>query len=829
MSSAALTGPRLLDAPPPAVGRVEAAPVCAHCGLPVPAGLIDASAREQFCCEGCRTAYRVIHAGGLEAFYRLREGAGWDRQPARTTGQRYAEYDDPAFAGAYCNPCGEGLRSLDMLLEGVHCGACVWLIEKLPRLLPGVIEARLHLRRARVRITWQPQEVLLSAIARTLDSLGYPPHPARGAASESLRQAEDRRFLTRLAIAGAAAGNAMLLAFALYAGAYSGMEPAHASLLRWASALVGLVAVAWPGSLFFRGAWSALRARTAHIDVPIALGLGVGTIASLVNTAQRGGEVYFDSLTMLVFLLLVARWVQSRQQRHAADSVELLFTLTPTRARRLRDGAAEEVAIEGLRPGDVVEVLAHESVPVDGEVIEGQSLVDQSLLTGESRPVPVAGGDAVHAGATNLSGRLLVRVTAAGEETRVGRLMALVEESLRHKAPIVQLMNRVAGRFIVAVLVLAAATLGLWLWLDPARAADHTIALLIVACPCALGLATPLAIAVGIGRAARRGILIKGGGALEHLARPGALLLDKTGTVTCGRMSVLEWRGPDALRPIVAALESRVSHPIARALSEGFEEASLPPVESAQQSAAGGVGGVVDGVRLAVGSRDFVRGAVEREPAWVEGFVRVAAAQSATPILVAVDGQIAAAAALGDDLRPDAIACVDRLRAAGWQVGLLSGDHPEVVRRVAERLRIEDGARHGGVSPEQKLATVQALARRQPVVMVGDGVNDAAALAAAHVGVAVHGGAEASLAAADVYLSHAGLTPIVELMHASRQTMRAIRRCLAASLMYNVAGVALAMAGLITPLAAALLMPVSSITVVALAIGVRTFGGRPCR
>ncbi len=826
MNAASIASPVLAD--PGAATPAGATPACAHCGLPVPPAFLCADAERQFCCNGCRAVYDVIRSCGLDRYYRLRQLAETDGRPARVTGSRFAEFDDPAFLAAYSQAGDDGLRAIDLLLEGVHCGACVWLIERLPTIATGVLEARLQWHRSRLHLVWNPQRTTLSALARALDSLGYTPHPARGARIERQRGVEDRRYLVRIAIAAAAAGNAMLLALALYAGAHSGMEPAIANLLRWTSALVGLISVAWPGSVFFRGAWAAIRARSAHIDVPISLGLGVGAVSGAVNTVRATGEIYFDSITMLVFLLLCARWIQNRQQRRAAQAVELLFAVTPTRARRVRDGAIEEVAIEALRPGDLVEVRARESAPVDGVVVEGESLIEQAVLTGESAPAPISVGGEMHAGAVSLTGRLLIEARAAGEQTRVGRLMKLVEDSLRAKAPIVHLADRLSATFIRALIVLATITLALWLWIDPARATERTVALLIVACPCALGLATPLAIAVSIGRAAQRGILIKGGAALEQLSRAGALVLDKTGTVTRGRMTLARWHGPHDVLPLAAALERHASHPIARAICDAVHEADLPAVEEAEHSASG-IRGIVAGRRVAIGSRAFVSAQAASEPEWVSGFARSAADDGLTPVFVGVDGEIAAAAALGDELRRDSADAVDRFRAAGWDVMLLSGDHADVVSRVGERLRIPADHAHGGASPESKLAFVRELARHRPVVMVGDGVNDAAALAAAHVGIAVHGGAEASFAAADVYLNREGLGSITELLGAARSTIRAIRRCLFASLLYNTVGVGLAMTGFITPLVAALLMPISSLTVVSLALGARTFGSGRCR
>ena len=333
--------------------------------------------------------------------------------------------------------------------------------------------------------------------------------------------------------------------------------------------LFGMIALAWPGSLFFRGAWAALRTKTAHLDLPIAIGLAAGGIAGTVNAILGRGEIYFDSLSMLVLLLLIGRWLQRRQQCWANDSLELLFSLTPTSARRLENGAVVEVPIEAVQPGDLVEVRAGDSIPADGSVLEGESSVNRALLTGESQPTAVGPGSAVHAGTVNLSARLVVQVEAVGEATRVGRLMQLVEQHSRNRPPIVQFADRIAGRFVRIVLAVAAMTFLAWVWFSPAKAIDNAVALLIVTCPCALGLATPLAVTIALGRAARRHILVKGGEVLEVLSRQGVMLLDKTGTLTAGRIALVSWNGDESVRPLVAALERHSAHPIAQALVDG--------------------------------------------------------------------------------------------------------------------------------------------------------------------------------------------------------------------------------------------------------------------
>ena len=802
--------------------------LCAHCRLPVPAGLIEEGTPNQFCCHGCKTVFTVLHECRLDRYYALRErdlaSAPGELAPARTTGKGYHEFDDPAFLALHAAPRGGGLRVTDFYLEGVHCAACVWLVEKLPAIVPGVVESRLNLGKSLVHVTWDSAEggTTLSRIAKTLDSLGYPPHPARGSSARSIRLLDDRRQLIRIGVAGAATGNTMLLGVALYAGMFATMDPAYTLLFRWLSMIIGAIALVWPGSVFFKGALAALRTRTPHLDLPIALGLGAGGIAGVINTISGTGEIYFDSLSVLVFLLLVGRFLQHRQQAQADDAVELLFSLTPMSAHRVgSDDQSEDVPIAALKLDDVVEVFPGESIPVDGHVISGASTLDESLLTGESLPKNIAVESAIHAGTVNLSSPIRVRVLATGEETRVGRLMRLVTECARRKAPLVLYADRLAGRFLVGVLSIAAATFLLWFLLGARSAVDHAVAVLIIACPCALGLATPLAVTVAIGRAARRGILIKGGDTLERLATPGTLFLDKTGTLTTGRISLHSYVGDETLKPLVAAIESHSTHPIARALVGDLGASPDLAATNIEQSAQGGIAGTAAGRNLLVGSVGFIS-ARHTIPLWAAAEIDRLLAATLTPVLIAADGEVRAVAGLGDGLRPDVSTALDALRNQGWKLAILSGDHPAIVAHIAEQLRIPNA--RGGLLPEDKLAIIQdAIKAGENAVMIGDGVNDAAALAAASVGIAVHGGAEASLAAAGVYLNRPGLAPIVELTAGARGVIRVIRRSLFASLGYNAFAVSLAVTGLINPLVAAILMPISSLTVLSLALGSQTF------
>ena len=804
--------------------------VCAHCGLPVPTGLIEPEQDEQFCCNGCRAVYAVIHGCGLQRYYKLRGESAVDSAPARTTGLRYDEYDDDTFRDLYVRPLAGGEESVEFYLEGVHCAACVWLVERLPRIAPGVVETRLDMRRSLVQVRWDPAQISLSRIARSLDSLGYAPHPAKNLQARSVRKLEERRLLVRIGVAAACAGNVMMLAIALYGGTFSGIESQYSHFFRLASTVLGLISLCWPGSLFFRGAWAALRTRTAHLDLPIAIALAAGGIAGTVNAVTGHGEIYFDSLTMLVLLLLVGRWFQYRQQLWTADSLELLFSLTPTSARRMEGDCIREVPVEAISPGDLVEVRTGESVVADGTIVEGRSAVDQSLLTGESRPAMLGEGDRVHAGTVNLSARLIVRVEAVGVETRVGRLLSLIEECGRRRAPLVRFADRVAGGFVVVVVCLALATLCVWLRRDANLAVDRAVAVLIVTCPCALGLATPLAITVALGRAASRRILVKGGDALEHLSRRGTIVLDKTGTLTAGRLTLVDWIGSPEAKFLAASLESHSSHPVALAIVAAAADGKPdqePLIAEVKESIGGGITGTVDGRRVVVGSSRFARlqGVFISED--FETAERGISHSGRSPVIVGVDGRCMAIAGMGDPIGADVAVSLQKLRQMGWRTRIVSGDHQEVVASVGRELGFDPADAVGGVSPEEKVECVQTASGQGVVVMAGDGINDAAALAAATVGIAVHRGAEVSLSVADVYLSRAGIGPIVELMAAARNTVRTIHRSFAVSLAYNIVAATLAVTGLIGPLGAAVLMPISSFSVLALAYLSPTFRGEP--
>jgi Cu2+-exporting ATPase len=804
----------------PAMDLATAGP-CAHCGLSVS----SAEAREfegaTYCCAGCEVAAAIIRESGLDDFYALP-----DRRttPVRASGRSFAEFDHAAFQDAHVRHSADGLAEVALYLEGVHCASCVWLVERVPLAVPGAVRAELDVTRALARIAWDPQRTALSTVARCLDQLGYRPHPYRGRRADDARRAEERALLVRIGVAGAIAMNVMAIALALYSGMFGGIEPEFQRYFREISLVLVVPTLLWPGRVFFTSAWAALRARRLHMDVPIAIALTAGFVQGAVNTIRDSGPVYFDAVATLVLLLLVGRFLQYRAQRTAADAAELLGALAPATARVVDPvtGAVDELPTEAVVPGMELEVRAGDSLAADGTVLRGRSSLDLALLTGESRPVGVHEGMPVYAGTLNLSGPLRVRVDAAGETSRLGRLLRQVEDGARRRAPMVLFADRIAGWFIGAVLLLAALTLALWWPRDAEAALDHAIALLVVTCPCALAMATPLAFTVAIGRAARRGILIQGGHALEALAGRGTLFLDKTGTLTEGRLALASWDGDDATRALVLALEAHSRHPVAGAFAAAWPETRVPgetEVHDVRETLGAGVEGLVRGHRVCVG-----------KPAWVRARATDARGTRATTApgtaaLVAVDGRVVAGATFGDPVRPEAHTAVDALRRGGWDVRILSGDDPAVVDDVAQRLGLGGASNEGDATPERKRAAVQAALARGAVVMVGDGVNDAAAISSATVGIAVRGGAEASLAAADVYLARGGIGALKELLEGARRTTHLIRRNMGVALAYNLVAITLAMLGVLDPLIAAVLMPLSSATAILGAWRGKTFVG----
>lgn len=794
-------------------------PKCEHCALELTAA--QAASGERFCCNGCATVFELLNSRGFGEYYDLREISNRGAIPAQTTARRFCEFDTAEFAEEHLVTTLRGNSQLELYVEGIHCAGCVWLLEQLPRITDGVVATRVNFQRGLATVEFAPAEIAPSAVAKSIAELGYTPHPHRHSELDAHRRREERRALARIAVAGAMTGNIMFLAFAQYSGDFNGIAPEFRRLFGWVSLLFAIPVVFYSGWPFLRSAVRALRTGILHIDLPIAIGILVGFVAGAAATVAGRHEVYFDSLSALIFFLSIGRFLQRRQQTRAIEATELHRAVLPSIATLLTDRGPEEVPTSALRSGDIVRINPGDLIPVDGIIVRGSSSVDAALLTGESVPRTAAAGDAVSAGCTNLSRVLEVEVRAISTHTRIGKLLDRIEREGSKKAPLLSSADRLAGRFVAATLALAVLAYVLGSREGWAEGLDRAVALLVISCPCALGLATPLAVTVALARAARRGILIKGSAALEYLAQPGTYCFDKTGTLTVGVLRVTEWHGDSALLDLVAGIEAHSSHPAARAL----HGASPNPVEVSNDDVCltlgGGIAARVGDSDIRIGSPAFVRGTLGEGHAQVLDTYRQ---RGDSPVLVEVDGRVRALAALGDEPNRGAADLLRKLRADGNRLRLASGDDPAIVALMAQRLGFDPGEAWGGMSPEDKAALLDGLPL--PRFMVGDGVNDALALARAEVGIAVRGGAEASLAAADVYLGTAGVGGVTELVSGAKHTLATIQKNHRFSLAYNVVGATLALFGLVGPLTAAVLMPLSSILVIVLSLRNPAFGGR---
>jgi len=798
---------------------------CYHCGNPVPArapwSITLDDTRHPLCCPGCEAVAHAIVDGGLASYYRFRTELPErpdDRDAARA--ETWAVFDDPGLQRQFVHPEGDdsGRVHATLAVDGITCAACAWLIEHRLNGLEGIAASAVNLTHHRVRVSWDPSRVTLSRILAEMAAIGYQAQPWEPDEAQARLQREERMTVRRLIVAAVGMAQVMMFSIPIYVAGPGEISEDFLALFHWLSFALATPVVFFSALPFFRNALRDMRTRVLGMDVPVSLAIGGAYLASGYAVISGKGEVYFDSVAMFTFFLLFGRYVEARARRRSGHTGNALAGALPPSAIRLTDAGEERILPAGeLAADDRVLVKPGHTVPADGVVEEGESSLDESMLTGEYLPVTRRVGDTVTGGSHNMESPLVLRVTHAGRDSRVSGIVDLTDRAFASRPRLAQMAARMAHLFVLRLLFVALGVAIVWWFIDPSRVLWVTLSVLVVTCPCALALATPTALTAGHGQLRRRGVLVTRADAIEALSQVDRVILDKTGTLTTGRMSLVETRplgGLDAAsaRVLAAALEARSEHPIARAFHP-FRDAGRH-AEQVTSRPGKGLEGRLDGRAWRLGRADFAAPGASPEPPGEGQW-----------LLLAEVGEPRCWFRLQDQVREDAAETVAMLQALGLAVELLSGDTPGAAEGLASRLGIATW--EGSASPERKLERIrECQAEGERVAMVGDGINDVPVLAGADVAIAMNGATDLARTSADAILLSPRLSRIAEAVELCRATRRVMRQNMLWSVVYNASAMPLAAIGIVPPWLAAIGMSASSLVVVGNALRLNRFRSR---
>ncbi|MGF1724911.1 heavy metal translocating P-type ATPase [Photobacterium nomapromontoriensis] len=782
---------------------------CYHCGDPVPKNCqhkveILGKIRDM-CCPGCEAVASTIVESGLTSYYEYRTAPAEKADLVPQQLQALLLYDHDEIQQEFVRK-GENGKEVSLSLDGVSCAACAWLIEKQLKREPGVITIRVNTSTHRALLSWDPAKTKLSHLLSIIHRLGYKAAPFEADAQEQQYHRTMKGYLYRLGIAGIATMQVMMLAVALYFEIFGDLDAEFKNYLRWVSLIFATPVLLYSALPFYLNAWRNLRARTLGMDVPVSIALLFAYSASLYATVMEKGEVFFESITMFTFFLLLGRFLEMRARRQAAAASANLLKLVPAMAT-LEDGS--QVAAKTLKVSDVVTVLPGESIPADGEIIKGETAIDESMLTGEPMPVARNVGDAIFAGTINGEGNIVLRVTHERQNSLISNIVRLQDEAQGSKPKVAEVADIVARYFVAGILFISVCTWFYWYQHKPENALWITLAVLVATCPCALSLATPTALTCSTSSLGRLGILLRRGHVLETLCKVNQLVIDKTGTLTEGNVRLIDtsvfntYTKPQALMH-AAALEQFANHPIARAFN-GYrhETCQFDHVENVIGS---GLKGIRDGVEWRIGKADFV---LEHHPDKEE---LLAECDNQYQVWLSCDTQLVAGFKLDDPIREGSTELIKQFQSAGINVTMLTGDNSASARIVADILGVNELV--AGASPEGKLNYLRRLDKSKVALMIGDGVNDAPVLAGAHLSVAMGSGTDVAKSSADMVLLGDHLSRILRARELALKTRKIIRENLAWALGYNLIILPLAVAGLVAPYIAVVGMSGSSIIVV---------------
>ncbi|MGN4964525.1 heavy metal translocating P-type ATPase [Aeromonas dhakensis] len=788
---------------------------CFHCGEPVPAGsryaLEIKGIVQPMCCPGCQAVAETILECGLASYYEHRTAPGTKGELVPEELAALTHYDLAEVQQDFVTDSATGshkVREIQLTVEGLTCAACAWLIERHLGNLAGLHYINVNTTTHRARIKWDPDRLSLSEILKGFAKIGYRAYPFQTHQQEALYAKEVRSYMFRLALAGLGSMQVMMCAVALYMDLFISVEEEFMVYFKWISLLLSTPIMIYSAQPFYVGAWRSLRQGHLSMDVSVSLALIGAFVASMWATVFNTGEVYYDSITMFVFFLLLGRFLELRARRKASESSSNLARLVPIMATRLDEDGEHEVAAKTLQVGDRVRVLAGATLPADGIILLGQASLNESMLTGEQLPQLKQAGDAVYAGTINTDAPLEIRVSHRIEESRLAQIMRLQDHALDDKPAIAQMADVLSRHFILVLLFIAAGVWTFWHFHQPEQAFWVTLAVLVATCPCALSLATPTALTSATARLTRAGILLRRGHVLDVLTRANRIVMDKTGTLTTGNISLTSTEALgnfDEARclAIARALEAYSEHPIARAFrSNAADDAVLLAASKVTPVIGHGIEGMIEGRHYRLGSARWL-GISDAQEAQADGLV----------IYLADEDRALARFLLTDTLRPDAKALIQAFKEAGLKTTILTGDSSPQADEVARELGVDELVK--GVTPDGKLAYLKEHEARGDIsIMVGDGINDAPVLAGAHASFAMAGGTDLAKNSADAILLADDLSRLLDARALALRTRKIIKENFAWSIGYNLLVLPLAASGWLPPYVAAAGMSLSSLIVV---------------
>ena len=791
---------------------------CFHCLQPLPKDggykVTVAGQPQAVCCYGCQAVAQTIEEQGLLHFYQFRDTSNPLQVPLLPEElQQLEAYDQKDLQEQFTQVDDAGMRSTTLSVEGMTCAACAWLIEQQLMRLNGVHNAQVNATTERVSIRWDEQQVKLSSLLQEIAGLGYRALPFQAATQEQDFKRRRRYFVRRIGIAGLATMQVMMIAVALYFGMVDELDDNLRQFFWWISLLFATPVLLYSAQPFYLSALRSIQARQLNMDVPVSLALLSAYGASAYATVINAGEVYFESVSMFTFLLLVGRYLELlAKQRAIATAANLVKLLPATAQREVAPGQFEAVAVSKLNVGDVVQVLAGQTLPADGELLSHETEINESMLTGESVPVLHQQGSQVLAGTLNQTQPIRVRVSATQQSTVMAKIAALQDQALANKPRLAERAERLANQFVKQLLILAAVTFLVWSFIDPAEAFWVTLAVLVATCPCALALAAPTAVTGVIHRLNRYGIILRNTDVIETLREVKTVVLDKTGTLTSGQFALSERQylnGDAELADSLAkALESYSEHPLAEPFKALDLDSSMLQLDDVEVHLGAGISATWHAspsarpAKVRIGAPRFI---AEWHPEVTE--------QSEANVVLATESEVFAFYKVEDHIREDALSTLNQLREQGFELIMLTGDKYANAKRVAEQLNISTFKAE--CLPADKLAYVQGQQQHGPVLMIGDGINDGPVLAQADVSMTFGQAADLARQAADVVAMRNEFAAVAQLITHTAQSRRILRQNISWALVYNLGIIPIAVLGLVTPYIAAIGMSISSLLVLA--------------